>query len=337
MKKFGISRFFAGVAALLSFLVIQACELDQVPGDVSEDGISKVKILLSNNVENSKTIVPSISMTVATYNITGACTGQEDVTITAVPVSQSSVEFEGLASGSWLFTVTGFNASGTAIGSAQGSVSVIQGQDSQLALVVTPLSGNGTLQLTTSWSATSVGTNPVLNATLTPRGGSASAINFSINVSQGTATYSNSSIAAGYYVLSLELTDGDVHCGGATEIVRIAAGQTTVGNISLAVSNHGVITLTITQQMNDPIIVSLANTLSSITRSTSMTVTASASNASGVTFYWYIDGVSVTGTTSCTINGSSLTVGQHRLDVIAFTPDNLRAGSVSFTFSVTNQ
>lgn len=333
MKKFAASRLYVFLTGLLSLVLIQGCELAD-PVVNGESGT--LKITLSDKMNNSKTIEPSISMTIATYDITGTCSGQADVSMTAVSASQGSVEFEGLASGSWTFIVTGRNSAGTAIGSGQGSVSIIQGQDSALPVIVTPVQGNGTLQLNASWSTGSVGSNPVLTASLTPLGGTAGAISFSINVANGTAAYSNSSIAAGYYTLSLVLTDNGTNCGGATEIVRIAAGQTSAGNILLGVSNHGVINITITQQMNDPVVVSLANTLSSIAAGSSMTVTASVSNAAGVTYYWYIDGVSVsTNTESYTVNGSTLAVGQHRLDVIAITSDNARAGSTTHAFAVT--
>lgn len=333
MKRYAVSRFYVFFIGLLSLVLIQGCDQADMGGN-SESGT--LKIILSDKMNNSKTITPSISMTIATYDITGSCSGQSDVSRQGVSSSQGSVEFEELASGSWTFVVTGRNSSGNAIGSGQGSVSITQGLDATLSVIVTPVQGNGTLQLTASWSAGSVGSSPVLNATLTPLGGIAGNINFSINVANGTATYSNSSIAAGYYTLSLVLTDNGTNCGGATEIVRIAAGQTSAGNISLAVSNHGVIVITITQQMNDPVIVSLEDTLSSITTGSSMTVTASVSNATGVTYYWYIDGENVaTNVSSYTINGSSIAAGQHRLDVIAITSDLTRAGSTSHVFTVT--
>ena len=155
-------------------------------------------------------------------------------------------------------------------------------------------------------------------------------------MSSGTAIYSDSTIAAGYYTLSLVLTDNETNCGGATEIVRIAADQTTSGNISLAVSDHGVIVITITQQMNDPVIVTLDNASSSITTESSMAITASVTNATSVTYYWYIDGVNVSSdTASYTVDGSTLAAGQHRLDVIAITSDLARAGSTSHSFTVT--
>lgn len=333
MKKSAVSRFLVFLTVLLSLGFIQGCYQADMGGN---DAVGKLKIILSDKMNSSKTIVPSISMTIAAYDITGTCSGQADVSRTGISAAQGSVEFEELSSGSWTFTVTGRNSSGAAIGSGQGTVNITQGQDATLSIGISPLSGNGTLQLTASWSSGSVGSSPVLSATLTPLGGTAGTISFSMDVAGGTATYSNSSIAAGYYTLSLVLTDNGTNCGGATEVIRIAAGQTSAGNISLAVSNHGVIVITITQQMNDPVIVSLADTLSSITTGSSMTVTASVSNATGVIYYWYIDGESVAvNVSSYTVNGGSLAAGQHRLDVIAITSDLARAGSTSHNFTVT--
>lgn len=302
---------------------------------ISPNG-SALNIVLSNNVD-SKAIVPSIDMIVTSYRITG--TGPNDAllpTIADVPASQDTVEISDLSSGSWTITVTGLNSGGIAIGRGHGTVAVSQSDDSTLAIAVSPLTGSGTLHLTASWDTSSVGTNPVLNATLTPVGSTTSVIPFTMNVASSAAVYSNTAIEAGYYILSLVLLDGTSNCGGAVDIIRIAAGQTSSGIVSLVLSNHGVIGVTITQQMNEPVTVALSGILSSITAASSMTVAASASNASGVTYYWYIDGVSVANGSSYTVNGSTLASGQHRLDVLAITSDNLRAGSASFTFTVTN-
>ena len=332
MKKFVFSKFYLFLTGLLSLVLIQGCYQSDTGGKV---GGGSLKIILSDGM-NSKTIEPGISMTIDTFEIYGTCSGQSDVSMSGISASQSSVEFEGLASGSWTFTVTGYNSEGTAIGSGQGTVSITQGDDATLAVIVAPYQGNGTLQLTASWDIASVGSSPELIATLTLLGGTADTVTFSIDVSSGTAIYSDSTIAAGYYTLSLVLTDNETNCGGATEIVRIAADQTTSGNISLAVSDHGVIVITITQQMNDPVIVTLDNASSSITTESSMAITASVTNATSVTYYWYIDGVNVSSdTASYTVDGSTLAAGQHRLDVIAITSDLARAGSTSHSFTVT--
>lgn len=336
MIKFSVSRFYMFFIGLLSLMLIQGCK----QGDHGVNGENgTLRILLSDSMKSSKTIEPPISMIIASYDIIGTCPGQADVSISSITATQGSVEFDGLATGSWTFTVTGRNSEipTKAIGSGQGTVSITQGQDADLTIVILPLSGNGTLQLSASWRAESVGSNPVLSGSLKTLGPDEVEIaSFTMAVSGNTATYSNSAIVAGYYTLSIVLTDNGTNCGGVTEIVRIAADQTSTGNISIAVSNHGVIVITITQQMNDPVIVSLANTVSSITIVSSMNVTALLTNATAVTYYWYIDGESVaTNVSSYTVNGSSLEVGQHRLDLIAITTDNTRAGSTSHVFTVT--
>ena len=303
----------------------------------TDSGNGTLTVKLSDGMDNGKTILPSIDMSIAAYNITSTCTGETEVSVLGVAVSESSVEIDGLASGSWTITVSGVNADDTVIGMGVGTVDIAQGEDSTLSVVVSPLAGNGTLSLTASWDTASVGSSPELIASLTPVGGSAGTISFTIDVSQGTATYSNSAIPAGYYLLSLVLYDNEVNCGGAAEIVRIAEDQTSSGTISLSVNVHGVIVVTITQLMNDPVILTLENTMSSITTDSSMTITASTSNATDVVYSWYVDGISITADDedTCTVNGDSLTEGQHRLDVIAITSDQARAGSTSHTFTVT--
>jgi len=331
------------VFLLAAFLVLPGIYCAKNP--VTSNSDATLKIILSNKM-NTKAIEPDISMTVATYNITGVDEDNNAMTpVTNIPVSQTSVEMEGLPGGLWTITVTGLNAAGTSIGSGTGTVNVQEDQNATVAITVIPFTGNGALELTASWDPDLFSTSPFIHAHLIPLGSSAddltNRIVFTINSAQGTAAYSNSAISAGYYMLSLELTDssGLVNYGGAADVVRIASGRTSSGTISLVLSDHGVIIVTISQQMNEPVIVALSGTQSSITSAESMTVTASVSNATVAAYYWYIDGGiinSATGAASFTVSGSTLAAGQHRIDVLAVTSDNLRAGSVSYIFTVTD-
>ena len=77
-----------------------------------------------------------------------------------------------LAFGPWTVTVSAKNAGNTVIGQGTGSAVVHTGEQTSLAITVTPLPGNGTLDLDVTWIAADVPT-PSIDAQLLPSTGSA--------------------------------------------------------------------------------------------------------------------------------------------------------------------
>jgi hypothetical protein len=204
-----------------------------------------------------------------------------------------------------------------------------------LAISVTPLSGNGTLNLDATWVSADVPT-PSIDAQLLPAAGSSIPIAFVMGT--GSATCSNSSIASGYYTLSLKLLDNGVLVTGAVEVVRIVKGQTTSGSFDFTKVNKGTgdIAVTITPAMSDPLSVTLTGQLAALASGASMTVTAAVPAGVGnVTYIWYLNGESKTAGVSPNLTlGSALAAGFYRLDVTAFTAQGLRAGAATHRFTV---
>lgn len=107
--------------------------------------------------------------------------------------------------------------------------------------------GSGSLSINTTWDPSLV-SNPIINATLTPAGGTASSITFTVDASLGTATYSNAALAAGYYELTVELFDGGTKKSGRTENILIAADETssltitfTLSSVTQIIADHTVV------------------------------------------------------------------------------------------------
>jgi DNA-binding beta-propeller fold protein YncE len=268
-------------------------------------------------------------MNPVSYTVTGSGPGGATFSQTT---TGAAVTVNSLAFGSWNITVNALNSDGTLIGSGQAAASVHTGQTTTVAISVVPLTGNGSLNLTVSWTASQVET-PSIVASLTPPTGPATTLSFSINGSQ--ATYSSTTIPAGYQTLTVQLMDNGIAVMGAVEVVRIVAGQTTSGTYAFTNVNQpgGSVQVNITPALADPIPVSISGVPATIGAGTSITATASVSDGTtGVVYVWYLNGVSV-GTGASLTFGSALAAGYYRLDVTAYT--STRAGSATASFQVT--
>lgn len=290
-------------------------------------------LILNLSMLQDKIIEPDIIMEPSTYTITGNGPNGEIYTVTT---DQQSIEISGIIFGDWTFSVGAENADGILIAEGDGSITIHSGETSTLEIIVSPLEGYGSLNLSVKWDDKLV-ENPIIDAKLNPVTGSPIDLSFDIN--GGEATYSNSALSTGYYTLTLVLYDNGIEvgdcCGGLAEVVRIVKDQTTNGTIDLDVNpNYGGIQINITLEMNDPIDMILNGEEDYLTLGGSMNVEASTPSETGtVLFVWYLNGIAKSTSNPITI-GSDLSVGIYRLDVTAFTADGKRGGSISHTFSV---
>jgi len=310
----------------VAFLV--GCPMPTTPTPGAGGLGGSLTIQVGNHI-NSQTLLPPISMTRVSYTVSGTSPGGATFPQTT---TGAAVTVNSLAFGSWSIVVNAMNADGTLIGSGQATAAVHTGQTTTVAISVVPLTGNGTLNLMVSWTASQVETSSIV-ASLTPPAGAATPLSFSINGSQ--ATYSSTTIPAGYQTLTVQLMDNNIAVMGAVEVVRIVEGQTTSGTYAFTNVNQpgGSVQVNITPAMADPIPVSISGVPATISAGTSITATASVSDGTtGGVYVWYLNGVSV-GTGSSFTFGSALAAGYYRLDVTAYTAT--RAGSASASFQVT--
>lgn len=288
------------------------------------------------NIDGSsaRTLTPPIDMTPANYALSG--TGPGGATFSTT-VSSTSATVRGLAPGSWTVSVTGKNSAGTVILQGSGTATVSPGSTTNLAVTARPVAGPGTLSLTVSWPASSVGT-PQVQAQLLPSSGAAIPLTFT-PPSNGSSMYSGSGIMNGYYTLSLQLLDDGAPVMGAVEVVQIVAGQTTSGTYAFTNVNtaRGTIAVNITPQVFNPIVVTMSSIPALVGSGITLAVSASVPTGSpNVTYAWYLNGVGIATGSSITLNGptSSMPLGYYRLDVTAFSSDGSRAGSTGAAFQV---
>lgn len=310
-------------------LAVAALFLAACTGPMTQDKGGSLSIQLRNNV-NTRTLLPAVDMNAASFTVSGIGPGEATFSQTT---AGAPVTVNALALGSWSVTVNALNAAGTVIGSGQATVTVNTRQTSTVAISVMPLAGNGTLDLTVTWTASQV-ENASIQASLTPPSGPP--IPLSFNVAGNQATFSSTAIPAGYQTLTLQLMDNDVAVMGAVEVVRIVAGQVTAGSSAFTNVNQpgGSVQVNVTPAMADPIPLSIDGVSGKLTNGDSMTATVSATDGTvGVVYVWYLNGASIGTGESCAV-GSELPVGFYRLDVLGFSADGTRAGSASASFQI---
>jgi hypothetical protein len=309
--------------ALLLPLVLASCTT------VPRDGATLV--LSVEDPYGAKTLVPDIDMVPAGYDFSGNGPNGDSFALndSRVPASVTA-----LAPGEWTVCVNAKNAAGTVIAQGQQVTTIGPGATKSVVVEVTPVKGYGTLDLTLHWTAAEVA-NPSISAQLIPVSGAPIALAFTVPQA-GTGTCSRSGLPAGYYSLVARLMDGGAVVMGAVEVVRIVSDATTHGTFDFYDVNQpdGNITVRITPQMNDPIDVAMAGQVAEIDQGGSMTVSGSVpANTGNVVYVWYVNGVSKATGASYTL-GSDLPPGVYRLDLICFTADGTRAGSVTSAFKV---
>ncbi|MCK4906134.1 MAG: hypothetical protein KAS64_01210 [Spirochaetes bacterium] len=176
---------------------------------------------LNISVALNRTVTPPVDMTVANFDIEGS--GPDGADFSISNQSETSLVINYLAPGAWTVTVYAKNSTGKLIAGGSTAVVIQSGLAATAAVVVQPLAGNGTLSVILSWQ--NILYDPNMTAALTPQGGSPQVLTFTM--AGNSASYADSSLTAGYYVLAMVLKDGTDVIWGASEVVRILAGETT--------------------------------------------------------------------------------------------------------------
>jgi len=296
--------------------------------DLPDLSVGSMELSIGDGV--SRTLLPLIVMDPYSFSINGS--GPDGRTFLLDTLDSQNL-IEDLTPGEWLIEIEASNQSGQAIGRGSETISVIGGETTAAHITVTPLSGQGRLELSLSWVPEDLST-AVISASLMPPVGTAFPLDFTI----ATAGIANSAIdlEAGYYTLLLQLLDGNTVVMGSAETVRIVSGELTSGAIDYSDVNSigGSGDIGIGVDLNEPIEIVLTGTAATIAYGTSMSVTASSPNESEpITYDWYLNGFPLGSGTVLAV-GSDLNPGIYRLDVIALNSDLTRSGSVNHTFTV---
>lgn len=291
----------------------------------NEKDFGKLSLKLSQNTK-IKTLVPEINMEISSYDVSGI--GPLGSTFQLNSTTEN-IEVDDLIVGDWNVVVNALNSNSQVIGTASANISIVAAVTNSLQLSVVPVEGTGQLNLEVNWNTGSV-QNPTIESELIATDGSPIALNF--NLVNQQATYSNISIATGYYTLVIKLMDNNQLAMGAVEIIRIVNNAETAGSYNFEGGN-GKLDINVTPDMAEPIEITLTGQQISINEGETMSLVASVSEEAGnVTYIWYINGESVA--VGNTFNVNNLSVGLYRLDVTAINANGTRAGSVTHRFVV---
>jgi len=277
------------------------------------------------------TLLPDIDMTPAQYSFHGSGPNGDNFDMDE---NDPPVFIYGLKSGEWTVTVNAMNADRIIIGQGRVTATVQVSNTSTVIVLVAPVYGHGTMDITLLWNAVDVESSSVAGQ-LVPAIGAPIELSFTM-VDPGRAESITNSIPMGYYSLSIKLFDNGVVVMGAVEVVRIVADQTTSGLFEFYDINHpsGDIAINIVPEMNDPIQVTFSGQEESIAEGGTMMVTATVPvGLDNVTYNWHLNGeLKETGRSYAF--GNDLPLGVYRLDVTVFSADTMRAGSAQHVFTV---
>lgn len=210
---------------------------------------------------------------------------------------------------------------------------MIGNQTATCPVTVVPLEGQGALKLTLDWPGAEV-VSPVIEARILSLSGAEQVLPFTIT-EPGSATCSYN-LDNGHYQLFLQLIDGTDAVMGLTESVYIVDGYDTVGAYLFTDVNAltGTIDIDVLIDLIVPVDVVMSGQADMITLGDTLTLGASApTEVVPITYSWYINGDIAGSGTSFTV-GAGLDPGTYRIDVVAVTADQTRAGSVSHTLQI---
>ncbi|MCK4906992.1 MAG: hypothetical protein KAS64_05550 [Spirochaetes bacterium] len=267
-------------------------------------------LIINYTLSLSRTIVPNVNMDVDHIDI--IATGPYNSCITLTNIRTSYAIINNMLEGPWIIKSSAFNPDGINIAYSSNTTAINLNLTTSLNTTMYPLEGQGTLYFTFSW--TNDFANPNVTGTLTPAGDSPQSISFTID--NKTASYSNASLDANYYTLSIVLKDDIIPMWGTAQVVRILAGQITEAHLTNVVSEP-IINIT-----NNQISIALSGVIDPFTQGQNMTVIAAPSEPVQ-SYQWYLDSLSLSGETNQSVTiGSNLSPGVHRIDVLVTSTNN---------------
>ncbi len=267
------------------------------------------------------------------YSLT--CSGPRSSSFTLTS-SSSSTELKEIYAGEWTFSAEGLNSAGTVLISGERTVHIDKHTDS-IALELEPAEGDGTLQLSVSWNDQDI---KIMQGEVTLREAGSNDQPDVKNLTIGTAggIYTDT-IAAGDYVFQVELFDENYDsCGTAVFEATVYPGTTLNLNIPditthLTEVNPDLLFIDTTQRVTgsiagDPYIIYEHIPI----EFTYLLDDPDGTDIASLTLEWYLNGQIIRKTTGDAREIISPDAGIHRMDVIAYTPQQGSIASASLSF-----
>jgi hypothetical protein len=297
------------------------------PGSSSSSPQNSGAVVVTFSDMRARTITPAVCLDIACYDLCFTCEGQPAVNLPGLAGGTTQTQPVYLSPGAWTIAAGATNAAGDMIGAGTAAVTVDAGKTSAVSLAIISLSGSGTLTLTASTSELSL-SSPYVTGTITPgNGGKPIALSFAIG--PGTATF-RGALAAGSYLLQLELWDGTVWLARYVDTVLVVANFPSSAAFAFKPKN-GSVAAALGDQVTRAIPISLAGAQSTLSKGGIMTVTALPA-VTVDTYQWYLDGQAISGATASQVTvGTGLSEADYTLTVVVKKGPVYSSESAAFT------
>jgi hypothetical protein len=283
-----------------------------------------------------RTIQPDLDMVPETYVVKGEGPAGESFTVTSYG---SEVMVNDLITGMWTITVEGFNEDDILILRGEDHAIVEPAKTTTVTVVIPPLTGNGTLDLTAQWDSNGI-ESPSIMAELIPYEGNPEPLDFEGDTN-GIRTYYNSAIPAGYYMLIIKLFDGDVLKGGIVEVARILEGQVTSAEYPVTLTEYGALDIRIVPKQANPLEVEIKGLENGALLDGPVNVTEEVLNndVGNVVCIWKLNDIALETGTGYTVTAEKASAiidkeEGHNLTLEAYTVNGERTGSTSILFDI---
>jgi hypothetical protein len=305
------------LAAML--LMVAGCDLS-----LDQDGTGGLAISLGSS---SRNLVwePELDMDVASYTISGAGPTTED-SFEVSGYTEGLFTRDDLAVGEWTITVDGYNTDGDKIATAEANVTIVRNETTAVTMVLRSLEGTGTLSVSMSWTdSQGLLADPVATVVVRDEeGGDIETISdpVSLTVDGQSASAEVTDLPTGWYEVTVNLSDGSATAWQGVFALRVVADQTTTGTVVISEDQFqigpgvGIVSITIEEDMDDPLVVGFSGMPESVEAGTEITLTSTGAYSGAEQYRWYVNGVRQTDETTSSFTYTLAEVGTYTISLL---------------------
>ena len=270
----------------------------------------KGSVVLVFNDARARTIVPDINLDIDHHVVSFVRTGYQTVT-RSVGGAAAESEAVSLVPGPWDVTVDTLNKQGDFIGAGAAEVLVAARQTTSVTVAIRSIEGNGVLSLSADLSQIDIASPAIIGKLLSGATGAVIPITFT---DDGSKWVWASDVAAGSYLLELDLTDSHTSVARYVNTVLIVSDRTTNAAVTFRTAG-GSIVVQLVDEITRPIAITLGGVQPTLGPGDSMNVTASTAVAVD-SYHWFLDGLEVGTDAQMVTVGPGLKAGDYLLTAV---------------------
>jgi hypothetical protein len=309
------------IVVLLAVMLLAAtgCDLSMIQDETGS--------LVINFGSSSRNLVwePELDMEIASYTISGAGPTTED-SFEVSGYTEGLFTRDDLAVGEWTITVDGYNTDGDKIATAEANVTIVRNETTAVTMVLRSLEGTGTLSVSMSWTdSQGLLADPVATVVVRDEeGGDIETISdpVSLTVDGQSASAEVTDLPTGWYEVTVNLSDGSATAWQGVFALRVVADQTTTGTVVISEDQFqigpgvGIVSITIEEDMDDPLVVGFSGMPESVEAGTEITLTSTGAYSGAEQYRWYVNGVRQTDETTSSFTYTLAEVGTYTISLL---------------------